>query len=152
MKNFFCSMFVKTNLYFRRPSEISRNVRRDVLAWWRLPGSLPETKWSKKNLVYGIAGLAKLLGVCHSTASKIKASGVLDPAISQHGKVIVIDADLALELMKVKKDVSKRRPNWWLSQRDHTGHWACMVSFILYFRQLLKPYPLKKHKKVYLTG
>ena len=63
----------------------------------------------KKHLVYGIAGLAKLLGVCRATASKIKATGILDPAISQHGKVIVIDADLALELMKASKNASKRK-------------------------------------------
>ena len=60
----------------------------------------------KSHLVYGLAGLAKLLGVCKSTASKIKSSGILDPAISQHGKVIVIDADLALELMKAKPNTS----------------------------------------------
>lgn len=60
----------------------------------------------KRHLVYGLAGLAKLLGVCKSTASKIKSSGILDPAISQHGKVIVIDADLALELMKAKQNAS----------------------------------------------
>lgn len=36
----------------------------------------------------------------------IKSSGILDPAISQHGKVIVIDADLALELMKAKQNAS----------------------------------------------
>lgn len=63
----------------------------------------------EKHLVYGIAGLAKLLGVCRATASKIKSSGFLDPAISQYGKVIVIDADLVLELMKAKKHVSNRR-------------------------------------------
>ena len=60
----------------------------------------------KRHLVYGLAGLAKLLGVCKSTASKIKSSGILNPAISQHGKVIVIDADLALELMKARQNVS----------------------------------------------
>lgn len=59
-----------------------------------------------RHLVYGLAGLAKLLGVCKSTASKIKSSGILNPAISQHGKVIVIDADLALELMKAKQNAS----------------------------------------------
>jgi hypothetical protein len=63
----------------------------------------------KKHLVYGLAGLAKLLGVCKSTASKIKQSGILDPAISQHKKVIVIDADLALELMKARKNALSRR-------------------------------------------
>lgn len=63
----------------------------------------------KKQLVYGLAGLAKLLGVCKATASTIKSSGILDPAISQHGKVIVIDANLALELMKAKKNSIRRR-------------------------------------------
>lgn len=59
-----------------------------------------------RHLVYGLAGLAKLLGVCKSTASKIKSSGILNSAISQHGKVIVIDADLALELMKARQNAS----------------------------------------------
>lgn len=63
----------------------------------------------KKHLVYGLAGLAQLLGVCKATASAIKSSGILDPAISQHGKVIVIDADLALELMKVNKRAKHTR-------------------------------------------
>ena len=72
-----------------------------------IPGDpIPEVK---KELVYGLAGLAKLLGVCKATASSIKSSGILDPAISQHGKVIVIDANLALELMKAKKNASRCR-------------------------------------------
>ena len=65
----------------------------------------------KKHLVYGLAGLAKLLGVCKSTASKIKSSGILSPAISQHGKVIVIDADLALELMRARHNASSAVSN-----------------------------------------
>ena len=74
-------------------------------------GDLPEEPQYevKKHLVYGLAGLAKLLGVCKSTASKIKKTGILDPAISQHGKVIVTDADLALELMKAKKNALRKR-------------------------------------------
>ena len=62
----------------------------------------------KKKYVYGLAGLAKLLGCCKATASDIKQSGILDPAISQHGKIIVVDANLALDLMKVKKNASKK--------------------------------------------
>lgn len=58
---------------------------------------------TKKNLVYGLAGLAKLLGCSISTAARIKKSGVLTGAIHQTGKVIVVDADLALDLMKIKK-------------------------------------------------
>lgn len=57
----------------------------------------------KKNLVYGLAGIAQLLGCSISTAARIKKSGVLAGAIHQTGKVIVVDADLALDLMKVKK-------------------------------------------------
>ena len=69
----------------------------------------PHARDVKRHFVYGLAGLAKLLGVCKATASSIKSSGILDPAISQHGKVIVVDADLALELMKINKRVSNRR-------------------------------------------
>lgn len=57
----------------------------------------------QKNLVYGLAGLSRLLGCSVSTAARIKKSGVLAPAIHQTGKIIVIDADLALDLMKVRK-------------------------------------------------
>ena len=57
----------------------------------------------KKNLVYGLAGLSQLLGCSISTAARIKKSGVLDPAIRQTGKIIVVDADLALDLMRIKR-------------------------------------------------
>ncbi len=57
----------------------------------------------KKHYVYGIAGLMQLLGCSRATACRIKASGVLDPAISQQGKIIVIDADLALDLLNVQQ-------------------------------------------------
>ena len=58
---------------------------------------------AKKHFVYGLAGLSKLLGCSISTAARIKKSGVIDAAISQHGKIIVVDADLALELLNVQK-------------------------------------------------
>lgn len=56
----------------------------------------------KRRLVYGLAGLSQLLGCSVSTAARIKKSGVLAPAIHQIGKIIVVDADLALELMQMK--------------------------------------------------
>lgn len=49
-------------------------------------------------MVRGISGLAELFGVSESTAKRIKASGIIDKAISQSGKVIVTDAALALQL------------------------------------------------------
>lgn len=66
-------------------------------------GGYQEEQGKKRNLVYGLAGLSKLLGCSQSTAARIKKSGVLDPAIRQTGKIIVVDADLALDLMKIKR-------------------------------------------------
>ena len=65
---------------------------------------LQEQKESPKTLdnkryVYGLQGLANLLNCSKVTASRIKQSGKIDKAISQYGKKIIIDADLALELL-----------------------------------------------------
>ena len=40
----------------------------------------------------------KLFGCSKTTASRIKASGKIDKAITQVGALIIIDADMALEL------------------------------------------------------
>lgn len=61
----------------------------------------------QKHYIYGMKGLAQLLGCSLSTANRIKKSGVINAAISQNNKIIVIDADLALELLKVSN--SRRR-------------------------------------------
>lgn len=53
-----------------------------------------------KRLVYGIAGIAQLFNCSKTTANRIKASGKIDQAISQCGRMISVDADLALQLMK----------------------------------------------------
>lgn len=54
----------------------------------------------EKHLVYGIAGIAQIFNCSMTTANRIKASGRIDRAISQHGRMITVDVDLALELMK----------------------------------------------------
>ena len=69
----------------------------------QMMGDYQEEQGKKRNLVYGLAGLSQLLGCSQSTAARIKKSGVLDPAIRQTGKIIVVDADLALDLMKIKR-------------------------------------------------
>lgn len=53
-----------------------------------------------KRYVYGIAGIAQLFNCSLTTANRIKASGKIDQAISQCGRMITVDADLALKLMK----------------------------------------------------
>lgn len=56
-----------------------------------------------KRLVYGIAGIAQLFNCSMTTANRIKASGRIDEAITQHGRIIVVDADQALLLFKNHK-------------------------------------------------
>lgn len=53
--------------------------------------------------VYGLSGLAKLLGVGKTKAQQIKNSGILDKAIIQNGRKIIVDAELALKLLNEKK-------------------------------------------------
>ena len=51
-----------------------------------------------KKYVYGISGIAKLFGCSIPTANRIKKSGKIDQAITQIGRKIIVDAELALEL------------------------------------------------------
>lgn len=53
--------------------------------------------------VYGIKGIATLLGVSERTARNIKASGTISKAIRQQGRTIVTDARLAMELFGGKR-------------------------------------------------
>lgn len=51
-----------------------------------------------RNLVYGLEGIKQLFCCSTTTAWRIKNSEWIKPAISQIGRKIVVDADLALEL------------------------------------------------------
>lgn len=53
--------------------------------------------------VYGLSGLAALFGCSKRSASNLKASGKIDKAIIQDGRKIIVDAALALELVKKRK-------------------------------------------------
>ncbi|WP_411898525.1 DUF3853 family protein [Elizabethkingia bruuniana] len=55
---------------------------------------------TSKKCVYGISGLAKLFNCGRTKAGEIKKSGVIDAAIIQDGKKLIIDADKALELKR----------------------------------------------------
>ena len=52
---------------------------------------------SQRRIYYGIEGIAQIFGC---TANRIKKSGVIDDAITQIDRQIVIDGNLALELAK----------------------------------------------------
>ncbi|EKY07783.1 DUF3853 family protein [Capnocytophaga sp. oral taxon 380] len=62
------------------------------------------TLLSKKKYEYGIKGLAKILGCSRAKASKIKNSGVINEAIFQNGKIIIIDIEKALGLLNKNKE------------------------------------------------
>ncbi|AQW96144.1 DUF3853 family protein [Elizabethkingia anophelis] len=59
-------------------------------------------KEEKKEYVYGISGLAKILGCSKNHAGRLKSSGLLDGAILQNGRKIIIDKEKALELFNKK--------------------------------------------------
>lgn len=60
-----------------------------------------------KNLVHGIKGIADIFGCSIPTANRIKKSGIIDGAISQHERTIVVDADKALRLVAEAKKNGK---------------------------------------------
>jgi len=51
-------------------------------------------------LEYGIGGIRRLFHCGKTQAHRIKGSGVLDPAITQVGKLIIIDVQKALAIWK----------------------------------------------------
>lgn len=53
---------------------------------------------TSKHYVYGLAGIARLFGCSIPTANRIKKSGVIDKAITQCGRKIIVDSELALQL------------------------------------------------------
>lgn len=53
----------------------------------------------ERHLEYGLAGIAKIFNCSIRTAARIKASGVIDEAIEQRCRTIIIDADKALTLL-----------------------------------------------------
>ena len=48
--------------------------------------------------VYGIKGIAQLFGCSISTAQRIKNSGVIDPAIRQRNRRIIVETQTAIRL------------------------------------------------------
>lgn len=66
------------------------------------PAEIKEEREKAKRLVYGISGIAQLFNCSMTTANRIKASGRIDAAITQYGRIIVVDADKALVLFNNK--------------------------------------------------
>ena len=75
--------------------ELSFLVDSRMAAWATEIASL-----SQRRIYYGIEGIAQIFGCSVPTANRIKKSGVIDDAITQIDRQIVIDGNLALELAK----------------------------------------------------
>lgn len=63
--------------------------------------TIPKSATPKKRYVYGLLGLATLFNCSIPTAGRLKRSKKIDAAISQIGRKIIVDADLALTLVKI---------------------------------------------------
>lgn len=57
---------------------------------------------SPKRYVYGYKGIAQLFNCSIPTAARIVGGGKIDKAITQVGRKIIVDADLALSLSAKK--------------------------------------------------
>jgi len=60
-------------------------------------------KLNENRQLKGLAGIAEIFSCSIATASRIKKSGIIDPAISQIGRTFVVDEAKALELAKLNK-------------------------------------------------
>ena len=66
----------------------------------KVTAKVPAEVVPEKHYEYGIEGLAKVFKCSIPTANRIKKSGVIDAAITQVGRKIVVDVELSLELAK----------------------------------------------------
>lgn len=65
--------------------------------------STPVEKYDfSQHYVYGINGIAQLFGCSKATANRIKKSKEIDRAITQIGRKIVVNAELALKIRGTK--------------------------------------------------
>lgn len=87
---------------FQMTGEQLFNLLKEVLdgEYTQSNQNLKEPLMDDKKLVYGIRGIANLFNCSISTANRIKKRGVIDEAIIQHGRTIIVDAEKALELLK----------------------------------------------------
>lgn len=63
-------------------------------------GSDAQVAEQGKKYVYGVAGLAKLLGCSIATAQRRISSGKIDQCIIRSGRLIMIDKEAVLAVMK----------------------------------------------------
>lgn len=59
--------------------------------------------------VYGLNGIASIFNCCRVKAQQIKNSGVIDGAITQSGRKIIVDVEMALRLVRERRNRKIRK-------------------------------------------
>ena len=72
-----------------------------------ISGISTTSKPTEKKYAYGISGIQKLLNCSESSAKRLKKSGVINEAIIQNGRKIIIDVEKALELLKKNQKIGR---------------------------------------------
>ena len=80
------------------PAIVTLQMTIDEYMEMREKKELKEASVRPRNLVYGLEGIKQLFCCSTTTAWRSKNSDWIRPAITQVGRKIVVDADLALEL------------------------------------------------------
>lgn len=83
---------MNTKVIVMTPSEL-----KELLAEARAEGNPQPPAPKGKRYVYGLRGIRDLFNVSHTTAQKYKDS-FLKPAVTQRGRKIIVDAEMAIEL------------------------------------------------------
>ncbi|MDR3246065.1 MAG: DUF3853 family protein [Prevotellaceae bacterium] len=76
-----------------------QNIRKDEEKETTKSADYTDSKY-----VYGLAGIARLLGCSKTMVWNYRQKGWIEPAIHQNGRKIVCDAPLALELFREKEN------------------------------------------------
>ena len=63
---------------------------------------------ANKRHVYGLKGLAKLLGCSTTRACQVNTSGIIDKARTRLGNLLIYDAEMVLTLVKQEEDRQKK--------------------------------------------
>ena len=72
-----------------------------------ISGISTTSKPTEKKYVYGISGIQKLQYCSESSAKRLKKSGVINEAIIQNGRKIIVDVEKALELLKKNQKIGR---------------------------------------------
>jgi len=67
------------------------------------PGEANDSQ-AHKRYVHGVSGIKSLFNCSYPTAHKLKET-IIKPAVHQQGRVILVDADLAIKLFEESKSV-----------------------------------------------